>query len=146
MQSLNFITHTVYLSVQLYYHGNTGTHGLSKLNHNVFDASSSGRSITASCDWDTAFENIITGCLLVIVPDIMSEVDLPQYKITQTRVQANVTISGLSSNAQYKASLFEMLGTPPYPVRYPAVTESFLLTSGQQSPNEIEGILNAPHK
>ena len=112
-----------------------GTHGIQ--NHNIVDMSSltsTGR-VTASCHLDTAFENVVTGCLAVVVSSDAREV--PLYRISQNRVQTNITIAaGLSSNHSYRIHLFEMLGNPPYPVRLPAVSENFQLTNDQHSINE----------
>ena len=98
-------------------------------------SSSTGRVTAASCHLDAAFENVVTGCLAVVVSSDAREV--PLYRISQNRVQRNITIAaGLSFNNSYRIHLFEMLGNPPYPVRLPAVSESFQLTNDQHSMNE----------
>lgn len=95
--------------------------------------------VDAACCFDNSFEAEITGCLAVISSSTNSRSELPLYRIIENRnnrVCINWTITGLSPNSSYRISLFEVLGNPPFPVRYPAISESFMLSyTNQVSPS-----------
>ena len=106
----------------------TDTHKI--VTKNVIKVSSPQDDPIVSCCIEKTSDNVITGCLAVIISNNTSE--LPIYRIIENRDHqtcVNETITGLSPHNRYSISLFEVLGYPPFPARFSAATESFMLSS-----------------
>ena len=144
-----FITYTVHncscfdsvhMLTEPYY---TGTHRIQNTNIiNIINVSNSSillGTVVASCHITTNHEDMITGCLAIIISSNRSE--LPVYKLmhlsrNDSSVSLNVTIKGLGSDSNYRVYLFETLGSLLLPVKFPATTESFQLPNSQHSTKE----------